>query len=77
MIRDPIVDEVHAIRERLSARFDFDLRQIVEDARRRQASSPARVVSFQRLNQSLQPTEAAVPDSLGSPPSKAAPAGEQ
>ena len=54
MIRDPIVDEVRAIREQLSARFDFDIRQIVEDARRRQASSPARVVSFQRPNQPLQ-----------------------
>jgi len=50
MIRDPIVDEVRAVREQLSARFDFDIRRIVEDARRRQASSQARVVSFQQPN---------------------------
>ena len=27
-----IVDEVRAIREELAARFDFDIRKIVEDA---------------------------------------------
>ena len=32
MIRDPIVDEVRAIREELAARFNFDIRKIVEDA---------------------------------------------
>jgi hypothetical protein len=76
MIRDPIVDEVRAIREQLSARFDFDIRQIVEDAQRRQASSQAHVVSFQRPNQPLQQTAAAIPASPGSPSSKAAPAAE-
>ena len=76
MIRDPIVDEVRAIREQLSARFDFDIRRIVEDARRRQASSQARVVSFQRPNQPLQPTGAAIAASQGSDPSKAAPSVE-
>ena len=48
MIRDPIVDEVRAIREELAARFDFDIRKIVEDAQRRQAASQSRVVSFQQ-----------------------------
>lgn len=48
MIRDPIVDEVRAIREQLAAQFDFDIRKIVEDAQRRQLSSQARVVSFQK-----------------------------
>jgi hypothetical protein len=50
MIHDPIVDEVRAIREQLAARFDFDIRKIVKDAQKRQASSLARVVSFQRPN---------------------------
>jgi hypothetical protein len=76
MIRDPIVDEVRAIREQLSAQFDFDIRKIVEDAQRRQASSRARIVSFQRPNQPLQPTGAAIPAPQGSHPSKAAPAAE-
>lgn len=53
MIRDPIVDEVRAIREQLASRFDFDIRKIVEDAQTRQASSPERIVSFQRPPQKL------------------------
>ena len=76
MMRDPIVDEVRAIRAQLSARFNFDIRQIVEDAQRRQASSHAQVVSFQRPNQPLQPTGAAIPASPVSQSSKAAPAAE-
>ena len=48
MIRDPIVDEVRAIREELAARFNFDIRKIVEDAQRRQAASQSRIVSFQQ-----------------------------
>ena len=61
MARDPIVDEVRAIREQLAAQFDFDIRKIVKDAQNRQASSQARVVSFQKTNQVLQPTGAAIP----------------
>lgn len=48
MFRDPIVDEVRAIREQLAAQFNFDIRQIVTDAQRRQATSKARIVSYQR-----------------------------
>ena len=62
MIRDPIVDEVRSIREELAATFDFDIRKIVEDAQRRQATSQLRIVSFEKPNQSLQPTEAAAID---------------
>jgi hypothetical protein len=76
MIRDPIVDEVRAIREQLGAQFDFDIRRIVEDAQKRQASSQARVVSFQRLIQSRQPTGAAKPSSESSEVTEAAPAAE-
>jgi hypothetical protein len=72
MIRDPIVDDVRAIREQLSAQFGFDIRKIVEDARRRQASSQARVVSFERSNQPPQPGGAAIPAPPGSQSSKAA-----
>ena len=76
MFRDPIVDEVRAIREQLAAQFDFDIRKIVEDARRRQASSQSRIVSFQRPNQLLQPTVAAIPASQDSKSLEAAPAAE-
>jgi len=77
MIRDPIVEEVRAIREQLAARFDFDIRKIVEDARRRQASTHARVVSFQKPNQTLQPTGAAAPVSSSTTFPTAAPAAER
>ena len=56
MTRDPIVEEVRAIREELAAQFNFDIRKIVEDARRRQASSASRVVSFERPSQAPKPT---------------------
>jgi hypothetical protein len=76
MIRDPIVDEVRAIRERLAAQFDFDIRKIVKDAQKRQASSQARVVSFQRRNQTPQATGAAIPVLETSKVAEAAPAAE-
>lgn len=48
MFHDPIVEEVRAIRERLAAQFNFDIREIIADARRRQATSAARIVPIQR-----------------------------
>lgn len=33
---DPIVEEVRRIREQLAARFDFDVRRIGDNARRRE-----------------------------------------
>lgn len=48
MFDDPIVEEVRAIREQLAAQFNFDIRKIVEDAQRRQATSKFRIVSFER-----------------------------
>jgi hypothetical protein len=48
MIRDPIVEEVRAVRERLASEFNFDIRAIVADAQRRQATSNRKVVSFQQ-----------------------------
>ena len=45
MSRDPIVDEVRAIKEKLAARFNFDVRAIGEDARKRQGKDGRTVVS--------------------------------
>ncbi len=36
---DPILDELHAIRREIAARFDNDVHRIAEDARRRQSAS--------------------------------------
>jgi hypothetical protein len=41
---DPIVAEIRAIRDRLAARFDYDIDAIVEDARQRDAAGDRKVV---------------------------------
>ena len=48
MTDDPIVQEVRAIREQLAAKFDFDICKIIADAKKRQAESKLKVVSFQK-----------------------------
>ncbi len=45
-MKDPIVEEVRHAREKHAAKFKFDLKAIVEDAKRRQWKSGHRVVSF-------------------------------
>jgi hypothetical protein len=76
MFHDPIVEEVRAIREQLAAQFNFDIRKIVEDAQRRQATSKSRIVSFQRPNKALQPTGPAPAVSDTIPSQQAGPAPE-
>ncbi|MGI9175196.1 MAG: hypothetical protein ACR2GR_07755 [Rhodothermales bacterium] len=43
---DPIVEEIHAIRERHARAFNYDVKAIVEDLKRRQKESGREVVSF-------------------------------
>jgi len=50
MTHDPIVNEVRAVRERLAAKFDFDIHRIVADAQARQRLSSQRVVSLDQSN---------------------------
>ena len=45
MQEDPIVAEVREIRQRNAAKFDFDVKAIAEDARRREGRSGRRLVS--------------------------------
>jgi hypothetical protein len=44
MWEDPIVAEVHRTRQELSAQFDFDVKAIFADLRRRQAGLGSRLV---------------------------------
>jgi hypothetical protein len=46
MIRDPIIDEIHKAREEYAKQFNYDLKAIGEDLRRRQQESGHKVVSF-------------------------------
>ena len=45
-MKDTIVEEVRRIREKHAAKFKFELKAIVEDAKRRQWHSGRKVVSF-------------------------------
>jgi len=46
MFKDSIVEEVRAIRQQHAARFNYDLRKIAEDLRKKQAQSGHKTVSF-------------------------------
>ncbi len=46
MWEDPIVAEVHRIREELAARFDFDIHTMFADMRKRQTALGSRLVSL-------------------------------
>jgi hypothetical protein len=44
MSSDPIVDEIRQIREQIAARFNYDVRAIGEDARKRDAASGEKII---------------------------------
>jgi len=46
MLKDEVVEEVRQAREAQAAKWDFDLTAILADARKRQAASKRKVVSF-------------------------------
>ena len=46
MITDPIIEEIHQNRENLARKFNFDIRKIVEDAKKREMKHEARVVNL-------------------------------
>ncbi len=43
---DPIVEEIHKIRQDLAAKFDYDIDAIFEDLRQKQLKSNRKIVSF-------------------------------
>lgn len=46
MLKDELVEEIRKARQEQAARWNFDLKAIVADARKRQAQSGHKVVSF-------------------------------
>ena len=46
MLKDELVEQVRRARETQAARWGFDLKAILADARKRQAESKRKVVSF-------------------------------
>ena len=45
-MKEPIIQEVRAVREKLAARFNFNVKSICENARKNQKKSGHPVVSF-------------------------------
>jgi hypothetical protein len=74
MWEDPIVEDVHRTREKLAAEYDFDVKAIFADLRKRQASLGGKLV---RPKKRAEPTaEVDRGRHFGSPdstPSEAAP----
>jgi len=63
-MNDPIVDEVHRIRDAHAARFNFDLDVIFQDIKEREKKSGLKFVqgvARQPIPNQAQPTEAATP----------------
>ena len=46
MWKDPIVEEVRRVRDKLAARFDYNIEAIIENARKEQKESGRKTVSF-------------------------------
>ncbi len=75
MWEDPIVEEVHRTREKLAAEYDFDVKAIFADLRKRQAALGVRLVPQKKRAEPTAEVDrgrhSGPPDST---PSKAAPA---
>jgi hypothetical protein len=75
MWEDPIVAEVHRTREKLAAQFNFDIKAIFADIRKRQASLGDRLVSpKKRAEPSAEVDRSRHLDTPGFMPSDVAPA---
>lgn len=46
MLNDPIVEEVRRIRQEYAKQFDYDVRAIADDLRKREQQHRERLVSF-------------------------------
>jgi hypothetical protein len=45
MWKDPIVEEIHKIREKMAEEVNYDVHQLIENMRKREKESKAKVVS--------------------------------
>ena len=53
MWEDPIVEEIHRTREKLAAEYDFDVKAIFADLRKRQTALGGRLVPQKRRADSM------------------------
>jgi hypothetical protein len=61
MWKDPIVEEIHRIREELAAKFNYDMHAICEDLRRRQQDGAREVVTLPPRRIDSKPTTKSQP----------------
>lgn len=74
MWEDPIVEDVHRTREKLAAEYDFDVKAIFADLRKRQAALGKRLVPPKKQAGPTAEVDRGLHlDSPGSTPSTAAP----
>ena len=57
MINDPIIEELHRIREEIAARHNYDIHAIFEYFRAKEAQEGRKVVSFERPKKEVQVDE--------------------
>jgi hypothetical protein len=77
MWEDPIVAEVHRIREELAARFNYDIHAMFADMRKRQAGLGSRLVSRAKpAEPTAEADRSRQSDSSGPTSTEAAPAAE-
>lgn len=55
MLQDPIVEEIHHIREEYAKRLDYDLHKICEEMRQRQAQASRKAVTRMPRKPRIQP----------------------
>ena len=46
MFNDPIIEEIHKYREKHAAKFNYDIKKIVDYYKKRQKKSEREIVSF-------------------------------
>jgi hypothetical protein len=47
-VKDPIIEEIHKIREQFAKESNFDLHTMCENMRKREKESNAKIVSFDK-----------------------------
>ncbi len=53
MYKDPIIDEIHKYREEHAAKFNYDIRKIIEYYKRKQKQSNKKTVNFIKRTENL------------------------
>lgn len=54
MFNDPIIDEIHKYREEHAAKFNYDIKKIVEHYKERQKKSGRKIVNFIKKSDQIQ-----------------------